>query len=273
MAERGDDRMLVRVEGVGLAFGGIQALAGVDAEIPRGEVTAVIGPNGAGKTSLLNALTGVSRREVTGRITLDQQRSERWSPVRVRRWGVSRSYQHPPFLERATVVENLLLGAHPELGYTVLDQLVRPWRMWAREREAADRVRTLLAEADLERWADRPASELPYGARKMADVIRAVVCEPRLLLLDEPTSGLDAGEQERVVRLLGRLAQRPELTVVLVEHHMDVVRRTAGHVLGMHMGQVIASGGAEEVLGSPSFRDAILGTSRPEAEQKEESHG
>jgi ABC-type branched-subunit amino acid transport system ATPase component len=163
------------------------------------------------------------------------------------------------------VLENILLGANLHLPFGLPAQLFTPWRTRRLEREERERARALLAFVGLSHLAEERAGGLPYGARKLVDIIRAIFLSPSMLALDEPTSGLDPGEQEKVTELILTLAGMRRMTLLLVEHHMSIVRACASQVLGMAAGRVIATGTPTEVFESAQYREAIVGHKRDDA--------
>ncbi len=251
------------MRGVAVNFGGVAALEAVDIDAPAHTITAVIGPNGAGKTTLLNAISGLIPGRVSGEILLGGASIKGLRPARVAAAGVGRSFQDPQLIENATVLENIMCGGHVVAGYRSMDQL---WR-WRRVQRSESRLRAHARDAmefvGLGDCASDSASSLPYGRRKLVDIARAVVTGPRLLLLDEPSSGLDSAEREAIVRLLVELRSAACTTVFVVEHHMDVVRAVASHVVGLQAGAVLATGSPNDVLESGVFRAAVIGAGGP----------
>jgi branched-chain amino acid transport system ATP-binding protein len=252
------------LRGVAVSFGGVTALSDVTFSVDSGELAAVVGPNGAGKSTILNAVSGLVRLSA-GTILLDREKLGRQRPAVIAARGVGRSFQNPYLVDGMTVLENVLVGAHVANGYTVVDQLWRRSLVRRRERELDARARMLLDELGLSRFASASPRSLPYGPRKLVDIARAVVSRPRLLLLDEPTSGLDAREQAVVSDTLSRLRATGAMTMLLVEHHMDVVRAVASKVIGLQAGTVVAVGGPDEVLDSAQFRSAMVGRAGEDA--------
>jgi branched-chain amino acid transport system ATP-binding protein len=252
----------LEVTDVAVSFGGIAALNAVSAQVSTYEVAAIVGPNGAGKTTLLNAVSGLLDTKVRGNIVFYGQRINGMHPTRIARLGLGRSFQHPPLLEEQTVVENILLASNLHLPFGLPGQMFTPWRAHRLERAERERALALLDFVGLSAMAGKQASGLSYGSRKLVDIIRAIFLSPTLLALDEPTSGLDFHEQETVVELIQKLAAMRRMTLLLVEHHMDIVRSCASQVLGMQAGRVIASGTPTEVFESEVYRQAVVGTKR-----------
>ena len=255
----------LEVSDVAVSFGGVAALNGVGAQVATYEVAAIVGPNGAGKTTLLNAVSGLLDVKVRGDIVFCGQRINGMRATRIAHLGLGRSFQHPPLLEEETIVENILLASNLHLPYGLPGQMFAPWRSRRLELAERERALALLDFAGLSKMASKQASSLPYGSRKLVDIIRAIFLSPTLLALDEPTSGLDSREQETVVELIQKLAAMRRMTLLLVEHHMDIVRACASQVLGMQAGRVIASGTPDEVFESEAYREAVVGRQRAEA--------
>lgn len=249
----------LRLDDVSVTFGGVKALVGMTFHVEEGAVAALVGPNGAGKTTILNAIGGIVRRRLTGVVELGGDPIHSLPAAAIARLGVARSFQHPPLLEKETVIENVMLGANLRLGYGLADQYFR----WGKVRKAESE---LLAEAyenlrllGIEASAGKQAGSVPYAVSKLADIARAMLMGPRLLLLDEPTSGLRSSERATVVEAIQRIRQTRRTTVVLVEHHMEMVRELADMVVGLQAGTAVLVGTPSEVLDAPEFRVALVG--------------
>jgi branched-chain amino acid transport system ATP-binding protein len=251
------DAPIISMTGAGVSFGGIRALDDIDLEAKAHSITAVIGPNGAGKSTLLNMISGLVKSD-SGTIEFLGRRVERMGASGRARAGMGRSFQDPSLIESATVLENVLCGANVVLGYGMLDQIVRRRRVVRMEREATNRALHVLDFVGLSDQANDSVSNLSYGKRKLVDIARAMVAGPSLLLLDEPTSGLDSGERELVRQILSEVHDQARTTMILVEHHMDLVRSTATHVYALEAGRVLMSGSPEDVFDSGSFQEAMI---------------
>jgi ABC-type branched-subunit amino acid transport system ATPase component len=260
---------ILRAERLEVAFGGVMALNHVSFAVNAGDVAAIVGPNGAGKSTLLNAMSGLLRSRLRGSIRYDGEEIVGHSPARIARSGVGRSFQDPPMIDSASVLENVLVGEHVRLGYRMDEQLWRFRRTRRLEEEARRRARTVLEYVGLGGVLDSKAGGLPYGSRKVIDIARAIVGGPQLLLLDEPTSGLDGAEQFALVEMLLRLHRETSVTIVIVEHHMEVVRRLANQVIGLQGGDVVADGPPADVLASESFLRALVGVSATSSEAED----
>jgi len=249
------DPILV-IDNVVRRFGGLTAVNVAHLEIQRGSITAVIGPNGAGKTTLFNVLTGFDTADA-GTWTYNGHRLDGLRAHHVARMGMVRTFQLTKALSRLRVIENMRLGAPRQVGENFLMGLIPAlWRK--QEEEITERADALLARFRLDRMRDEFAGELSGGQRKLLEMARALMAEPQLLMLDEPTAGVNPALKQS---LLGHIRQLREdgLTVVFVEHDMDVVHDISDWVVVMGEGAVVAEGTPEEVMANPRVIDAYLG--------------
>ncbi len=249
------DPILV-IDNVVRRFGGLTAVNVAHLEIQRGSITAVIGPNGAGKTTLFNVLTGFDTADA-GTWTYNGHRLDGLRAHQVARMGMVRTFQLTKALSRLRVIENMRLGAPRQVGENFLMGLIPAlWRK--QEEEITERADALLARFRLDRMRDEFAGELSGGQRKLLEMARALMAEPQLLMLDEPTAGVNPALKQS---LLGHIRQLREdgLTVVFVEHDMDVVHDISDWVVVMGEGAVVAEGTPDEVMANPRVIDAYLG--------------
>lgn len=250
---------VLSVDDLSVYFGGVAALANITFAVRQREIMAVVGPNGAGKSTLLNAISGLVRGNRTGRVMLGGSDITRKAPAAIAKARVGRSFQDPPLIDSETVLENVLLGDYLHLGYRMFDQLWRRSRVRAAESASRQRALEILDITGLIDVRDQRAGGLSYGSRKLIDIARAIMSRPQLLLLDEPTSGLDASEQAAAAKVLSELHRATDMSILAVEHHMDVVRSLAGRVLALESGKVIAMGTPSELMSTDSVREVIEG--------------
>ncbi|MCB5168947.1 ABC transporter ATP-binding protein [Streptomyces bambusae] len=238
----------LEVQGVGVRFGGVQALAEVSLALRPGEVCGLIGPNGAGKTTLFDVVSGI-RRPDRGRVLLDGRDVTRRSPVWRARRGMRRTFQRQQLFGQLTVADNLLVA--------------QEWRGGGRTRRATARERaaTVLAECGLAPLADAYAAGLPVGRARMVELARALADPPRVLLLDEPASGMSAPERTVLADVVRRLAAEQGCAVLLVEHHVGFVMDLCTRVTVLDLGRVLAEGSPAEVRADRAVREAYLGRS------------
>jgi ABC-type branched-subunit amino acid transport system ATPase component len=253
-------------------FGGLRAVDGVDVRVAQGEIVAIVGPNGAGKTTVLNAISGFV--PMTGSVAVHGEHPRTIHPRALATLGLARSFQTPQLIEQEDAIQNVACGAHLRAGYTSWDQVFRRMRVQRRERELRDEARSYLehahiAEADM----TRPVGQLTHGMRKRVDMARALMSRPRLLVMDEPTAGMGAEERSIVEDMAQAIRSDSGAAVLMVEHHMDVVRAIADRVIAMQTGTVLKVGTPEEVLESDEFVVASLGRAAAETLQHAENGG
>jgi neutral amino acid transport system ATP-binding protein len=244
-------------EHVRRSFGGVCAADVEHLDVPEGRIVALIGPNGAGKTTLFNVLTGFEHAD-SGRWTFEGQEIMGQPPYQIAREGMVRTFQLPRALARMTVLDNMKLAAARQRGERFLAALVRPiWR--AQERHVEARALELLEWLGLAPLRNDYGGTLSGGQRKLLELGRAVMAEPGLLMLDEPTSGVNPALTDTLLDRIGALREQG-VTVLFVEHDMDVVTRISDGVVCMAQGRVIAKGTPAEVVADPAVVNAYLGT-------------
>jgi branched-chain amino acid transport system ATP-binding protein len=246
----------LQVHGVVRAFGGVRAVDDANFEVEAGSITGLIGPNGAGKSTLFNCISGFLRPQ-SGRVLLDGKRIDGRAPYRVARAGLVRTFQTPRALTRMTVLENVMLAAPRHGGERLAGSLLSGARR--REREVRARATELLQLVRLDGEAPALAGTLSGGQRKLLDLVRALMAEPRILLLDEPMAGVSPTLRVELLAHILALRERDGLTLLIVEHDLDFVMRASDRVIVMNDGRVIAQGSPEEVRADERVVDAYLG--------------
>jgi branched-chain amino acid transport system ATP-binding protein len=261
---------LLAVRGITVRFGGLVALRDVALSIRPRTVVGVIGPNGAGKTTLFNVVCGFVRPD-SGTLHWRGQRLRRHQPHQLAALGISRTMQGLGLFAGLTVLENVMTGANRHAGSGTVAALLGTAGSARDERDLRHRALTALEELDVADVRDALPGSLPYGVQKRVALARALVAEPDLLLLDEPASGLSSAEMDELVGRLRRL--RESTTVVLVEHHMDLVMRVCDEIVVLNFGEVVATGTPDEVRADPVVLDAYLGNAADGDEHGEELPG
>ena len=250
---------MLGVADLSISFGGLAALSGLGFEVRDREIFALIGPNGAGKSTVFNAITGLYRPS-RGRITLDGEDLLALPPHRIARRGVARTFQNTEVFRQLTALDNVLIGRHTHLRAGVIRSAL--WLPGVRREEARAResAQALLARLGLADMAGVEAGSLPLGAQKRLEIARALAAEPRLLLLDEPAGGLNPTETQTLMAVICRLRDENGLTIVVVEHDMELVMGISDRVAVLDHGRKIAEGRPGEIATDPAVVEAYLGS-------------
>ena len=243
--------MILRTDGLTVRFGGLTALNNVSIAVPKGQIRAVIGPNGAGKSTFFNCLTGVIKPSA-GRVRFDGADITGLPPYRISRLGLARSYQITNILPGATVLENVRIAAQSRH---------HNWSMLRHHRAYTDvieRAHAVLASLELDGKADELAANLSHGEQRTLEIAIALATEPKVLCLDEPTAGMSVAETHHTTALIRHIAA--DLTILIVEHDMEVVMGLAQVITVLHYGEVLAEGVPSDIQGNARVQEVYLKT-------------
>src|SRR5262245_16630297 len=260
IAGRGGGMADLSIEHLHLRFGGLTVLDDVSFTVARGELFALIGPNGAGKTSVLNCISGIYRG--SGSIRFRGSDIAGRAPHEIAQLGLARTFQHGELFPQMSVLDNLLTGRHARIETNPLAEMLflpRVRREEVRHREAVERI---IATVELERHRHAPVAVLPFGLQKIVGLARALALEPTLMLLDEPSAGLNRDEREDLARFILRIKHELGITMVWIEHDMQMVADLADRIHVLDYGRTLAEGAPAAVLRDPRVVAAYLGTAK-----------
>jgi branched-chain amino acid transport system ATP-binding protein len=245
-------------------FGGLHALKQVGLEIEKGEIFGLVGPNGSGKTTMVNAITGFYPPQA-GRITLAGRDITGLKPHDVARLGVARTFQNLALFKGMSVLENIMLGRHIHMRPSALSTFLYWW--WAQRDEIRQRVMVeeIIDFLQLQDVRHEPVEVVPLGLQKRIELARALVAEPSLLILDEPMAGMNQEEKEYMARFILDAREERGMTILLIEHHMDVISALCDRVTVLCYGEVIAHGKPSQALSDPRVIEAYIGGGKRDA--------
>jgi branched-chain amino acid transport system ATP-binding protein len=247
-----------QVEDLSIRFGGVAALANVSLEVEEGEIYGLIGPNGAGKTTLINCISGFFRPD-EGYIRFRHKDISGRSAHEIAREGIARTFQNLELLPEMSVFDNILMGMHEHIQSNVFSEMFYLPKARKQEKKAQERTNELLEFLGLVHIKDELAVELPYGLRKLVEFGRALATQPRLLLLDEPAAGMNSEEIQEFAGFIQDIHKRLKLSILVVEHIMDLIMGISHRIGVLNFGIKIAEGTPSEIQSNEAVIEAYLG--------------
>ena len=249
---------MLNIKEIWMSFGGLMALRHVSFDVREGDIKALIGPNGAGKTTLLNIVSGIHQPD-KGDVFFSGEKIVNVAPTKIARKGISRTFQHVELFGNMTVIENIMVGQYAKTKAGFLSSGFKLPFVMKEEREIQRKSEEILEYINLGQRKDEPASNLPIGEQRTLEIGRALATGPRLVLLDEPAAGLNIKETRNLGEIIKKIRDELKITVVLVEHDMDLVMSISDSITVLNFGEVIAEGTPLEIQKNPEVIVAYLG--------------
>jgi branched-chain amino acid transport system ATP-binding protein len=255
---------LLDVSRMNIVFGGLRAIEDVSVQVIRDEFIGLIGPNGAGKTTFFNAVTGYVKPS-GGEILFDGKNLTRRPPSKIANCGISRTFQNIRLFPKMTVLENVSTPMHSTPKYSVWEAMLGLPVVKRVQAETDKRAMEFLEILGLKEHRDRQAGTLPYGLQRRLEIARALAASPKLLLLDEPAAGMNNDECSELVTLLRSIHRMFNLTVIMIEHHIDIVMKLCSKIYVLNLGRLLAEGTPSQIQTDPNVIRAYLGERRKKA--------
>lgn len=250
--------MLLETKKLGITFGGLKAVQGLNLTVDMGEIVGLIGPNGAGKTTVFNLLTAVYE-PTEGEIFLDGKSIAKKKTYQINRMGIARTFQNIRLFKDMSVMDNVKVAFSNETKYSAISGIMRLPSFWKEERRIEEKVMSLLSMFGLQDLVDVKARHLAYGKQRKLEIVRALASNPKVLLLDEPAAGMNPTETAELADAINLIKKRFEIAILLIEHDMSFVMGICNRLIVLDYGKEIARGLPEEVRTNPNVIAAYLG--------------
>ncbi len=249
---------ILNINNLGISFGGLKAVDGLNMKIEKGQLYGLIGPNGAGKTTVFNLLTGVYQ-PTAGTFYFDGREVKNANPVKINKLGIARTFQNIRLFSQMSVLDNVLAGFHDSINYSFFESITHFGRFNKTEKEYYEKSLELLRVFDMEQEKNYLACNLPYGKQRKLEIARALATNPKLLLLDEPAAGMNPNETAELMETIKFVRDKFDMTILLIEHDMKLVSGICEELTVLNFGTVLAQGKTKEVLNNPKVITAYLG--------------
>ena len=251
-------KFILQLQNVVKRFGGITASNNITINVPEGSIYGIIGPNGAGKTTLFNMITGVYDC-TEGTVLFEGEKINGLPTHEIAVRGIARTFQNIRLFGDLTVYDNLMTACQKNITYSLLDGILRTKKCQAQERESRAFCDQLLAEVGLSDQRDQKANNLPYGMQRRLEIARALATCPKVILLDEPAAGMNEEESAKLSEFIREIRDKKDVTVVIIDHHMDVIMAICDQISVLNFGTLLAEGRPEEIQNNPDVISAYLG--------------
>ena len=262
LPERDKDKdPILDIRGLGIDFGGLTAVDEFTIAIGRTEIAGIIGPNGAGKTTIFNLLTKVYQ-PTRGTFLFDGKDTSGMTTTQISKMGIARTFQNIRLFNNLSVEDNVKVAMSKDFSYTTLGGILRLPRYYRQEEEAHQKALELLRIFDMQDLAETAAGNLPYGAQRRLEIVRALATKPKLLLLDEPAAGMNPVETEELMNNIRKIRDDFKIAVMLIEHDMKLVMGICEGIAVLNYGRIIAKGTPEQIRSNPTVIEAYLGSNR-----------
>jgi high-affinity branched-chain amino acid transport ATP-binding protein livG len=249
---------LLKTANLGISFGGLRAVDDVNIDINDGELIGLIGPNGAGKTTIFNLLTGVYK-PTDGDISINGTSINKKSTPQIVSLGVARTFQNIRLFKNLSVLDNVKLALNNSMTYSTLDAIFRLPKYWKEEKKVTDKALDLLDIFEMTEMENITAGNLSYGQQRKLEIARALATSPKLLLLDEPAAGMNPNETKDLMNTIGFIREKFKISILLIEHDMDLVMGICERLYVLNFGKIIAKGLPEEIQNNKEVITAYLG--------------
>lgn len=252
------EKTILKTKDLTMIFGGLTAVSKLNLDIKENQIYGLIGPNGAGKTTAFNMITGVYM-PTEGEVIFDGVDISKYKPNKITNLGIARTFQNIRLFSTMTVIENVMVARHLRMGANLPETILRLPSYKKKHQESYDEAMELLKKVDLEKEAGELATSLPYGKQRRLEIARALATTPKLLLLDEPAAGMNPQESIELMNFIAKIRDQFSLTILMIEHHMQVVMGICEKITVLDYGQTIAIGNPEEIQNNQRVIEAYLG--------------